>query len=437
MNTNNYFDQVNLKNQPEPSKFTQFLWWCAGADSYFMKQSPKQDRVKYSGIGGVVLATGVLASLSGFLAFKTAFGTKGETALDTSAAVSFLEYLVLGIGGLLWGLIIFNLDRFIISSTGKGDGTDVITGKEWGQALPRIVIAVILGIVLSAPLETQILKSDIDQELHRRQNDSIIAMNKVTEARSNQERIDFEKSKATEEFKIALYEKELSKYDEEISNLTQQVRNQMENGKVYGFGPVAKKLQDNVDLKKQEKEAFISRKKADIELIRETIADREDELEKLLAKKKKSLEQNELEAKKMDGILTRIEIAHEKGPILSLMLLLVFLCIETGPIIFKLMMTKGVYDYMVENYNHKLNAENGIFTEDYVFEGRDGLVKMEKHIFLEHEEAIYEKKLKSQAQRELSAETVNGFKKIKLEEIKKDPTQNFTEGQNSIDSNRA
>ena len=82
MNTNNYFDQVNLKNQPEPSKFTQFLWWCAGADSYFMKQSPKQDRVKYSGIGGVVLATGVLASLSGFLAFKTAFGTKGETALD-------------------------------------------------------------------------------------------------------------------------------------------------------------------------------------------------------------------------------------------------------------------------------------------------------------------------------------------------------------------
>jgi hypothetical protein len=92
---------------------------------------------------------------------------------------------------------------------------------------------------------------------------------------------------------------------------------------------------------------------------------------------------------------------------------------------------------MVENYNHKLNAENGIFTEDYVFEGRDGLVKMEKHIFLEHEEAIHEKKLKSQAQRELSAETIKGWTKSKLEEIKKDPSRNITEGQNSIDSNRA
>jgi hypothetical protein len=437
MNTNNYFDQVNLKNQPEPSKLTQFLWWCAGADSYFMKQSPKQDRVKYSGIGGVVLTTGVLASLSGFLAFKTAFGTKGETALDTSAAVSFLEYLALGLGGILWGLIIFNLDRFIISSTGKGDGTDVITRKEWGQAAPRIIIAAILGIVLSAPLETQILKSDIDQELHRRQDDSIVAMNKVTEAKFKQQRIDFERNKSIDEAKLAFYEKELAKYDAEISDLTQQVRNQMENGKVYGFGPVAKKLQENVDQKKQEKEAFIGRKKADIELIRKHIADSDKELANLLTAKQKSLKNNELEAKKMDGILTRIDIAHEKGPILSVMLLLVFLCIETGPIIFKLMMTKGVYDYMVENYNHKINAENGIFTEDYVFEGRDGLVKMEKHVFLEHEEAIHEKKLKSQAQRELSAETIKGWTKNKLEEIKKDPSKNITEGQNSIDSNRA
>ena len=172
-------------------------------------------------------------------------------------------------------------------------------------------------------------------------------------------------------------------------------------------------------------------------MIRKNIAEKDKELENILGEKKKKQEDNELEAKKMDGILTRIEIAHEKGPILSWMLLLVFLCIETGPIIFKLMMTKGVYDYMVENYNHKLNAENGIFTEDYVFEGRDGLVKMEKHIFLEHEEAIHEKKLKSQAQRELSAETIKGWTKNKLEEIKKDPSRNITEGQNSIDSNRA
>ena len=31
--------------------------------------------------------------------------------------------------GIIWGLIIFNIDRFIVASTGKGDGTDAITWR--------------------------------------------------------------------------------------------------------------------------------------------------------------------------------------------------------------------------------------------------------------------------------------------------------------------
>ncbi|MEY3591793.1 MAG: hypothetical protein RLZZ38_761, partial [Bacteroidota bacterium] len=42
----------------EVSKVTQFLWWCAGADAYFLSKAPMQDRVKYAGIGGIVLCTG-------------------------------------------------------------------------------------------------------------------------------------------------------------------------------------------------------------------------------------------------------------------------------------------------------------------------------------------------------------------------------------------
>ena len=52
---------------------TKKLWWCAGADEYFLMRSPKQDRVKYAGIGGIVLCTGALAVFSGGFAFYTAF----------------------------------------------------------------------------------------------------------------------------------------------------------------------------------------------------------------------------------------------------------------------------------------------------------------------------------------------------------------------------
>lgn len=67
------------------------------------------------------------------------------------------------------GIIIFNLDRFIVSSTGKGDGTDSITWKEFFQALPRLLIALILGFTISKPLELKIIETEINVQLRKEQ----------------------------------------------------------------------------------------------------------------------------------------------------------------------------------------------------------------------------------------------------------------------------
>ena len=83
MTTDNYNYEINK----EPSRITRFLWWCAGADEYFLRKSPKQDRVKYAGIGGIVLCTGLLAAVSGAFAFNTIFGPKGD-AIDESLIAS-------------------------------------------------------------------------------------------------------------------------------------------------------------------------------------------------------------------------------------------------------------------------------------------------------------------------------------------------------------
>ena len=71
--------------------------------------------------------------------------------------------------GLIWALVIFNIDRFIVSSTGKGDGTERITFRKLVQALPRLIMAILLGVCISAPLEIRILKPEIDaQQPNRR-----------------------------------------------------------------------------------------------------------------------------------------------------------------------------------------------------------------------------------------------------------------------------
>ena len=162
-----------------PTIFTRILWWCAGADSVFLNISPMKDRVKYAGIGGIVLCTGLLAAFSGGYAFYTIFSPKGEAVHDNSLHLdSIIPSIIFGI---IWGLIILNLDRFIVSSTGKGDGTDKITFKEFSQAIPRIIIALILGIAISSPLEVRILQTEIDASLQKVQEDYKLVLDLQTD----------------------------------------------------------------------------------------------------------------------------------------------------------------------------------------------------------------------------------------------------------------
>ena len=118
-------------------------------------------------------------------------------------------------------------------------------------------------------------------------------------------------------------------------------------------------------------------------------------------------------------------------------LTLIFLAIEMGPIFFKMMMTKGVYDYKVENFNLLRRAEDGIFKEEYVYEGKDGLMHMEKYKHLEVELAVHEKNLKINSQKAINAEIIKKWEEIKLLQAGKDPSQFYTENAHSANHNNA
>ena len=54
------------------SSKSNFLWWCAGAHQKLLKEFPSENS-KYVGLGGVILATFVLASLSSGYAIYSVF----------------------------------------------------------------------------------------------------------------------------------------------------------------------------------------------------------------------------------------------------------------------------------------------------------------------------------------------------------------------------
>lgn len=138
------------KDQDEQQAITwggflnEFLWVCAGVNRKVLRQCPT-DYAKYAGIGGTILFTALMAMLSGGYALYTVFD-------DKQVAVAF---------GIFWGLLIFNLDRFIVN-TMYSDGKVTISWGELGAGMPRIIMAIFLGIVISTPLELKIFEDEIE-----------------------------------------------------------------------------------------------------------------------------------------------------------------------------------------------------------------------------------------------------------------------------------
>jgi hypothetical protein len=201
------------------SYFQQFLWWCAGARIEFLKQSPS-DHPKYFGIGGTVMFTALMASFAGGYAFNTAF-----------------DNLLLSIlFGAFWGALIFNLDRYIVSSTGKGDGTAKITWEEFWTALPRLVLAILIALVVSVPLELKIFEKEINievqkiidekrKELARGQDYNLqeiqLIKNEIARLKSEEEQL---KGTVTEDPRIDISNAEIESLNEEVGTLQRRLQ---------------------------------------------------------------------------------------------------------------------------------------------------------------------------------------------------------------------
>lgn len=130
------------------NKVTRFFWFCSGAHIDTLKKYPIEHN-KYVGIGATIFFTALFASLSGGYAMYFVFS---GSAFAVGFAIIF---------GLIWGTAIFNMDRYIVSSINK-EGT---TNQQILQASPRILLAIMIGVVISRPIELKIFDKEIRGKL--------------------------------------------------------------------------------------------------------------------------------------------------------------------------------------------------------------------------------------------------------------------------------
>lgn len=393
----------------KPGRLTRFMWWSAGADAKLLQACSYSDHAKYFGLGGIVVATGLLATLSGGYAFYTIFSPKeiqGALVNATHMPTAVLS----SVFGLIWGAIIFNLDRFVVSSTGKGDGTEKITKTEFMNALPRILMALILSIAIAAPLEIRIFQAEIDAELFKVQKEKIKELNKMTDERFADDVKDATADKEKLESEIdeidALIKKQNLKLQEEVAG-------RVGSGK-DGFGPAAKQIEAYIaKLEKSKQELDIRNQKK--------IANLEIDIDELKDAREKEKVENENQARKLDGLLQRIIIAEEvAGWKIIWLLRMILIVIETGPIFFKMMVIKSPYDYLEENLKEEIKARAGLIAKSEVHLDEDGKEVVE-YTYARAQQIINDKLKLLEAQNDLSEYIIEKWKEKEKGKIDEHP----------------
>ncbi|MCI2228969.1 DUF4407 domain-containing protein [Polaribacter sp. MSW13] len=296
----------------------KFFITCSGVDKTILNNCSDGEQNKYVGVGATVFFTAVMASIAGSYALYTVFD-------NLYGAIFF---------GIIWGLLIFNLDRFIVSTIKKSDAK----WKEFLQASPRIVLVVIIAIVISKPLELKLFEKEINQVL-------LTEKNQMTLDNKTQIAEQFTPEIAKINSEIEALKIEILTKESETNALYETFIAEAEGRKgtkLLGKGPVYKEKREKHDasllalnqLKKDNAAKIYTKELAIVNL-----------------QKKQELSETTSQPiiANFDGLMARINALGKLPWLPSFFIFLLFLTIETSPIFAKLISPKGEYDFKLED----------------------------------------------------------------------------------------
>ncbi|MCD0453290.1 DUF4407 domain-containing protein [Actinocorallia sp. API 0066] len=341
----------------------------SGANKDVLLKCPTE-RGKFQGLGGAVLTTSVLAALSMWFALWSAVGVHPAFAAPLA---------------LLWGLAILGLDRWLVASMPS-------SGRRWPYAVPRILMAMLLGLVVSTPLVLQIFRAEIDAqvaEIKQRRTTSFLTeqnasavgqevknwtdtvdnLNKIVQS-GGEVPVD-----PAADPRIKALTKERTDAQQRADDLYQEWQCQLYGGDdcsvaKVGDGPLAKASEDAYDKAKKRVQTLTDQiearkreltstddnaKQARLEQATTALPEAQRQLAVAVQRQDDLRASFDRENQASGGLLLRIQALNEitSGDFslsgARLLLFLLFLLIECLPVAFKLMLRTGNYERILEH----------------------------------------------------------------------------------------
>lgn len=303
--------------------YNRLLFFSAGVHTALIRKCPRIEWIKYAGIGASVLFTALLAFLSSLFAFSL--------VTDYVAIAIFMA--------LIWSAMIFNLDRFLVATIALNKRGM----RRYGPYIPRFVLAFFIALVISRPIELKLFESEIDQHLAFQKN-ALIESTLAPLQKQVQER----------DTRIAILEKRLSDAFERKEAYYEDYKCECDG--TCGTG--IRGRGSECARKEAKYLAFLD----EYELLRMDMQERTEALrteqQTLLARMDE--ERMAVNESFSTGLLARLDALSRISSLSSLAILGLFLLIEIGPLLTKMLAGGGPYENLLieELARHKTSHKS-------------------------------------------------------------------------------
>ena len=356
-----------------------FFLFCSGANKSILKRTPTEVN-KYVGIGATIFFTGVFAAIAAGYALYTVFDS---------------YWMIVPIA-IIWGLMIFNLDRFIVS-TMKKKGSFF---RDFASATPRLILAVLIAIVIAKPLELKIFESEIDAELVKMQQENYKEQDDLVKAR-------YTASIDSLESDIALLKNEIV--------LKQSERDQLVNEAIMEADGTGGSMRRNLGPIYRTKKAAADLVQAELDELEATNGSLIDAKQSQIKKYETDMatDMANLQRVSLSGFAARLEGLERASQrsqailIANIFIMLLFIAVETAPVITKLILERSPYDYVLNKHESQFEYNHKAYTSRY---GKT----VESEAQFNRETIENKTKLAIQAENELAQEAI----KQRVEELK-------------------
>ena len=129
------------------ARFRRFVLALSGAHLQTLDLVPTE-RTRFESLGWAMLITSGMAVFSMWFALASAMGINGILAIPVA---------------IFWGLVILGIDRWLVNSI------PIDASRKWAMAAPRVLLAILLGALISTPLVLRVFQSEINAQIAQTQ----------------------------------------------------------------------------------------------------------------------------------------------------------------------------------------------------------------------------------------------------------------------------